>query len=244
MNYSKPIPTLKFIVPQILTALRLIVSSMAVFAVILQHFELAAKLIIIGIVVDSFDGPLAKKLKVTSEFGSMFDYYGDYVGNVIAPAIFVLFIFKEDFGHLAIIVAILPILTGAIRYSRNVIAMKEGSFEQTGYPGLGTVFFALFLVETIFLDLKATMDGHNYSTLVIITTPVFSLLMIAPWRYPKLTKFFWINIGACALIFVQLFAFAKIIATLVLPAILGYGLISPFIFYLKRPSPFAKTNAL
>lgn len=236
MNTSQPISTLKFIVPQILTALRLIVSSLAVFTVIMQNFEFAAKLIIAGIVVDSFDGPLAKKLKVTSEFGSMFDYYGDYVGNVIAPAIFVFFILKDDFGNGAIIVAILPMLTGAIRYSRNLLAMKERAFEQAGYPGLGTVFFALFLVETIFLDLKATLDGLHYSTLVIVTTPVFSLLMIAPWRYPKLTKFFWINISTCALITVQLFAFQNIIATLVLPAILGYGLISPFLLYLLKRS--------
>ena len=78
MNDDRFAPVCRFMVPQVVTALRLVFSSLAIVAAIRGGFDLAAKFIIFGIVTDSLDGPLARRLNVTTEFGALFDYYLDF----------------------------------------------------------------------------------------------------------------------------------------------------------------------
>jgi phosphatidylserine synthase len=224
----------KYLVPQAITAARLISSSVAIFASILNDFPLAVKLITIGIIIDSFDGYVARKLQVTSEFGSLFDYYSDYLGNVVAPSIIVFHLIRDANWTLAVALASLPLLTGAIRYARNALLMKKEQFEETGYPGLGTVFFALFLVEVILLDLAAKLDQSSFRILISTAIPFFSVMMIAPWRYPKLTKSVAVNIVACSLLILHLFLPTRIIPGLVLLAIFGFAFFSPLALRLGK----------
>ena len=107
---------------------------------------------------------------------------------------------------------------------------QRRSFEDAGYPGLGTVFFALFIVEIIFLDIETFIGSSNFSLLIILATLIFSLMMNLPLRYPKLTKFPLLNICICAILIMNLFFFTKLIAVLVLVTILSYAFISPFAF--------------
>lgn len=224
----------KYLVPQAITAARLISSTVAIFASILNDFHLAVKLITIGIVIDSFDGYIARKLQVTSEFGSLFDYYSDYLGNVVAPSIIIFHLIREANWTFAAALASLPILTGAIRYARNTLLMKKEQFEEAGYPGLGTVFFALFLVEVILLDLAAKLSHSSFRLLILIAIPFFSVMMIAPWRYPKLTKSVAVNIGVCSLLILHLFLHTIVIPGLVLFAIFGFAFFSPLALRLGK----------
>jgi phosphatidylserine synthase len=227
---NNSIKTFKFLAVQLCTGLRIVVSALALITAINNQFISSINLIVIGIVLDSLDGPLSRKFNVTSEFGSLFDYYGDYLGNVVVPSVIVYLLLRSHIGNLSVAVASLPILTGAIRYSRNIVEMKRRSFEDAGYPGLGTVFFALFIVEIIFLDIETFIGSSNFSLLIILATLIFSLMMNLPLRYPKLTKFPLLNICICAILIMNLFFFTKLIAVLVLVTILSYAFISPFAF--------------
>jgi phosphatidylserine synthase len=80
--------TLYFLLPQIFTGLRIAIVVWALFAAILHHLEFAARLIIIGAITDFCDGWFARKLGVSSEFGTLFDYFTDYVHYSVAPTVF------------------------------------------------------------------------------------------------------------------------------------------------------------
>jgi CDP-diacylglycerol--serine O-phosphatidyltransferase len=220
---------LRLLLPQVITAARLLASAGALIAAIEDYLTSAVRLIVIGMVVDSFDGPIAKRLGATSDFGAQFDYYSDYLGNVVAPSVIVFLLLRDQLGHWAVVPASVPMLTGAVRYARNVIMARERSFEHAGYPGLGTVFFALFVVEMILLDAPALLGDTWFSLVLAVTTVLLSFAMLGRWRYPKLTKFQIINVALCSLVVIHLFAFTSLLGTLVLVAVVGYALAGPLI---------------
>ena len=230
MNDDRFAPVCRFMVPQVVTALRLVFSSLAIVAAIRGGFDLAAKFIIFGIVTDSLDGPLARRLNVTTEFGALFDYYVDYACMVVAPSILAFLMTCEHIGNLSVVLITLPMLTGAVRYARNGIWLRKQSFEEVGYPGLGTVFFALFVVGLVLLDMEAIIGSAYFSMLLLTATPVFSAMMVAPWRYPKLTKFRAIHTIVCASMITMLFTLTEMIAAITLLVILTYAVVSPLVF--------------
>jgi CDP-diacylglycerol--serine O-phosphatidyltransferase len=205
------------------------VSAGALIAAIEDHLTAAVRLVVIGLVVDSFDGPVAKRLGATSEFGAQFDYYSDYLGNVVAPSVIVFLLLREQLGHWAVVPAFVPMLTGAARYARNIIMTRELSFEQAGYPGLGTVFFALFVVEVVLLDAPTLLGDTWFSSVLTVAAVLLSFGMLGRWRYPKLTKSQMVNVVFCSVLVVHLFAFTRLLGTIVLLAIAGYALAAPLI---------------
>jgi CDP-diacylglycerol--serine O-phosphatidyltransferase len=218
-----------FVVPQIFTAVRLVVSGAALLATVQGDFLMAVRLVVAGAVVDSFDGPIAKKLGVTSDFGALFDYFGDYIGNVVVPSLLVFFMLREWAVAVAVPLSLLVLLTGGIRYARNAMITRASPFDQSGYPGLGTVFFALFMVEVVLLELEQVIGAEVLYRLIAVVAPIFALSQVGWWRYPKFSTSLVVNILANAVIVIQLFVLTEILGPFVLVAITSYGLFGPLV---------------
>ena len=73
------------IVPQLLTATRVVLGTYALMAALDGHLYVAATLISLGAVTDGLDGLAARWLNAASSFGALFDYFADYLCYVIAP---------------------------------------------------------------------------------------------------------------------------------------------------------------
>jgi len=176
-------------VPQVLTGSRVVFGAAAVITSLDGQFYLAAALITLGAVTDGFDGLLARRLNVSSAFGALFDCFTDYLCFVVAPWILMRGI--VDLGGNIVQEAVigLPLLTGAIRSAPNSLFIVAQSKEVHELPGLATVFFAFLPVTTLFLEARSLVGERQLTIVLTSFVVIFSLLMLSPVRYPKLTKF-------------------------------------------------------
>lgn len=176
-----------FLVPQVLTAARLLLGGAALVAGSAGDLRTSATLLTYGSVTDGIDGPVARRLGVTSRFGILFDYFADYVCYVIGPAMIGLELLRPLPAAAAWVTVAVPLLTGAVRYARNAQRAEHEAFERVGLPGLGTVVFAFFVITVVFLDTARVLQPVVHASLIAVTMWVLSLLMISPLRYPKVT---------------------------------------------------------
>ena len=198
-------PRAVLIVPQTLTALRVMLGAYALMAALDGRLYAAATLVSLGAVTDGLDGFAARRLDGGSSFGALFDYFADYVCYVIAPWA----IARSQLGPAgAWIDAALavPLLTSAIRYARNGLIVADTSRGNVELPGLGTVYFAFLSVVAVFLEAKRALGEPMFSSAFVAFIIVFSLLMVAPVRYPKLTAFG--SMPAIVLILIAIMPFA------------------------------------
>jgi phosphatidylserine synthase len=71
----------------VIGTLRVGCGAPALFAVHFQEEEFAATLITLGFITDGIDGPVARKLGVSSEFGASHDYFANYLCYIVAQKV-------------------------------------------------------------------------------------------------------------------------------------------------------------
>jgi CDP-diacylglycerol--serine O-phosphatidyltransferase len=219
-------------VPQLLTAVRVILGAYALMAALDGRLYAAATLVTLGAVTDGLDGFAARRLDAASSFGALFDYFADYICYVIAPwAIARSVLGRADMWIDAALA--IPLLTSAIRYARNGLIVADTSQTNIELPGLGTVYFAFLTVVAVFLDAKHALGEPTFSRAFVALIIAFSLLMIAPFRNPKLTAFGHVPAIVLILVAIMPFAATKVLAA----AMFLIGLLYPIIARIyARPS--------
>jgi CDP-diacylglycerol--serine O-phosphatidyltransferase len=229
MNGDRFQSTFKFLIPQSVTALRLLLASGALMAISLGKPEHAATLIVLGVATDGLDGSLARRLDVASDFGALFDYFADYLCYVVAPVLLILSSYWQGSPLLQFLMVSPPLLTGALRYTKLDGLRREGSCEKSGYPGVPTVFFACFVCALLFLDYGHAVGQHWIGPTLLAGSLLLAILMVAPVAYPKLVKFksilLPIVIGLC----IMPFFLREILAGLTVFLTAAYVLIGPLL---------------
>jgi CDP-diacylglycerol--serine O-phosphatidyltransferase len=175
--------------PHLLTASRVVLGAIALNAALDGQFTRAAAFITASAVVDGLDGKVARWLNASSPFGGVFDYFCDYLCFLVAPWALTRGLLGPERSSLADAVLVLPLVTGAIRYARNSLLVTSHRDEVRQLPGLGTVFFAFVSVVAVFLEAPARLSADQLEVALLTMTAVFSLLMVAPVEYPKLSNF-------------------------------------------------------
>jgi CDP-diacylglycerol--serine O-phosphatidyltransferase len=227
---------LKFFVPQAVTASRIVFGAAAAFAAIFHRAELAAALITLGAVTDGLDGPIARKLGVTSEFGALFDYFADYLCYVVAPSILSLDLMQEPVDVVTLGILALPLLAGAIRYARNAIWLRSENFAEVGFPGLGTVIYAFFIVTLTYVHFEEIIGVGFLSRLILFIVLMLSCMMVLPLRFPKLMKHTWFSAPVLIGFTIMPFFFPRILSAIALAGGCLYTFISPFFISQRRRS--------
>ncbi len=141
------------------------------------HYSNAAILILIGMMLDSMDGRLARMLKADTTLGKELDSLADIVTFGVAPSFLVYYTYFIQFGLLGIAVAGLFPLFGAYRLARfNISTNKSNMNYFIGVPI--TAAGGILAILTLFGDKIPN----------IITTVVFmalSFLMVSRIRIPS-----------------------------------------------------------
>ncbi len=216
---------LSFGIPQLFTAARIILAGWSLSASIAGQLHLAASLITFGAITDGLDGITARKLRSATEFGALFDYFADYLCYIVAPWILSTRLLPDAWSPFASLALGFPLLAGAVRYARNSLLLRTEDFEQVGFPGLGTVFYAVLIVAWVFLELA----GGQAHIVLSIVVPVLSVLMVTPVRYPKLVTsrvfFFPVLLGLLLMPFVL----TKYLAALTLVLVAAYVVFGPVV---------------
>lgn len=131
----------------ILTIMNLSFGVCALLAILRGEYRLSLLLIFIAALSDRFDGLVARKLNIESEFGKQLDSMCDIVSFGVAPALLTYQMVLIEFGAPGLLFTILYIVCGAIRLSKFNITENNGYF--TGLPitvaGITLTFSTLFI---------------------------------------------------------------------------------------------------
>jgi CDP-diacylglycerol--serine O-phosphatidyltransferase len=142
------------------------------------EFNNAAILILIGMMLDSMDGRIARMLKVDSELGKQLDSLADIVTFGVAPSFLVYYTYFFKFELLGLAIAGLFPLFGAYRLARfNITPSKSSLNYFVGVPI--TAAGGILALLTLFGGILPQ----------IVTTVVFTalcFLMVSRIRIPSL----------------------------------------------------------
>ena len=110
-----------FLIPHILTGLRLLAGPIVLWALLMQYATAAFWLVCFASVTDWLDGYSARYLNVESDFGRLFDPIAD---KVFITCIFVAFILLQK----------VPLWLSVLIISRDLIIVVGGLFLKKHYP--------------------------------------------------------------------------------------------------------------
>ncbi|OME87078.1 MULTISPECIES: CDP-diacylglycerol--serine O-phosphatidyltransferase [Paenibacillus] len=172
---------LKKSIPNLLTFANLSFGVLSILEIIKQNYIASAAYIMIAVFIDRYDGRIAKRLNVCSEFGKELDSLADLVSFGVAPALLIFYKFNfVDLGipkWVGVCFLLLYIISGSYRLANYNIRKFEGSF--LGVP----ITVAGFVLSTYSL----VAPSNRISTLgSFILLLVLSLLMVSKFNFKKI----------------------------------------------------------
>jgi len=106
------------VIPNFLTIMATVVGLSSVRFAIIGQYELAVLSILAAGVLDGLDGPVARALKGTSNFGAELDSLSDYVNFGVAPALVLYFWSLESLGWIGWSASLFFVICMACRLAR------------------------------------------------------------------------------------------------------------------------------
>lgn len=237
MHVLQPRHLIRVAIPQLLSGGRLVLAAAALVSAVESRLFLSASLIAWGGVLDGLDGWLARKLDAETRFGALFDYFCDYACFIIAPWTLARALLSDTRSPLQEAWLAVPLVTGAIRYARNGVSLIAPADDDRDLPGLGTVFFAFVCVAAVFLDARALMDPASLNVVLFAFVSTFSVMMIVPIRYPKLTRFRGASPVALVLLAIMPIVGTRVLAGTMLVLGVLYAAVAPLL--VRRPQDLA-----
>lgn len=228
--------TLRFLIPTFFTVAALFAGFLSIIKSAEGHYLLAAQLIMLSMVLDGFDGNLARLLKSTTQFGAEFDTFVDIISFGVAPAFLAYQVALKNFHIFGLFLATAMVLSGAMRLARfRVVDPHRGAH---GYLGLPITVNAGWVALWVFISQAEVINQSLYSVttgwvaaIVWSVSTAFIILQMSHLRYPKPTKdmlFFLPSVLLVLMLFTQIHtAIASALAMCGYG--LFYGLISPFL---------------
>ena len=128
----------------ILTFLNISLGFTAMVLILNNDLDMAARLILIAVVADGFDGYFARKSKTESEFGMNFDSLSDCISFGVAPA---LLMYSYILKWWMIPFSIIYMSAGVLRLARYNVTFKEA--EKGTFTGMPTPVGALLMVLAV-----------------------------------------------------------------------------------------------
>ena len=177
---------LKYLIPNAFTAVSMLFGVYAFTLAAKGELELAAWMILWGVLLDKLDGTAARLFNATSEFGVQYDSFADFVVFGIAPAALLYFGLTPS-GHTEIftvplVVSGLFIIANSARLARFNVDAGEDDGVFTGIPTtlVGALLASSYLVAS----------GHGLLDLWVEWAPllwlVCAIAMVSNIRLPKL----------------------------------------------------------
>ncbi len=162
-------------IPNILTAVNIVLGMLAIIFTFQGEFTAAALFIVAALVADGLDGRVARYFGVSSDFGKELDSLCDLVSFGVAPAILAYAFMLKDFGTAGYLIAAAFATCGALRLARfNVnTGSVKGYFMGLPIPTAGCVVATFVMV-----GLKPA--GWIFPLMVAI----FAYLMVSTIKYP------------------------------------------------------------
>mgnify|MGYP005854236281 CR=1 FL=1 len=164
----------KKLIPNIVTLSNLILGITSLWYTMEGNYREAAVAVLFAMVLDGMDGRLARRLKVSSDFGKELDSLADLVSFGVAPALLAYASMLYLLGYWGLIISIIFALCGAIRLARfNVLNIK------TYFIGVPITFAGPLLTIFVLLSHKLPLAFYPVATIAL------SYLMVSHFKIPK-----------------------------------------------------------
>ena len=165
-------------IADIASLLNAISGMLAVLAAYYHKPILTAALLILAVVFDAIDGPLARRYPSDTDeiFGETMDSLADVISFGVAPSLIIMILYNN---MLMIIPTILLISCGILRLSRynTIITYQTGPTKTfIGVP----IPVSSFMLSIILLS------GINNSYIVLIIMTIIAISMITSFKYTKI----------------------------------------------------------
>lgn len=170
---------LRFI-PSLMTLGNLVLGFSALVLVYHGYLGTAAMLVVLGAIMDAFDGRVARALGCVSVFGKELDSLSDIVAFGAAPA-FIMYVGVLQYdGIVGILIAFLFPLCGAVRLARfNVQSTSSRYFVGLPITAAGAILATLVLYQN---------DVGPATVVMPLCMIVLSLLMVSRAKYPNFKR--------------------------------------------------------
>lgn len=179
-------PNVQRHIPSFFTLINLFLGFLAILNVQLGNFNLACYLILVAGVFDSLDGKIARKVGITSSFGTEIDSLADMVSFCLAPSVLVYTLYTNGMpGISGELIAATPLILGAIRLAKFNLLKEESP--RSFFIGLPTPVNALAIVSLVLWteSMKQTTPEYSQPRLLIPIIIYISFLMVSKTKYPK-----------------------------------------------------------
>ena len=165
-------------IADIASLLNAISGMMAIIAAHYQNPTYTALLLVLAVIFDAIDGPLARKYPSSTKevFGETMDSLADVISFGIAPALILQELYPTP---LMLLPCILLLACGILRLSRYNTIITE----QTGPT---TTFIGLPIPVSSFMLSLILLSQINNTILIAIIMTLIALLMISSFKYPKI----------------------------------------------------------
>ena len=173
-------PRLRFIAPALLTSANMVVGFLAIIAASEQRFSLAVYLLLLAILLDMFDGRVARLLKATTKIGQEMDSFSDALSFCAAPAFLAWQAVLRPLGSAGIALSTLFLMAGVWRLVRFNLT-SDIHTKATHTLGVPTPVAASYVMALVL------MRDSISPTMAAVVILVMALLMISHLRLPELT---------------------------------------------------------
>jgi CDP-diacylglycerol--serine O-phosphatidyltransferase len=189
-----------FILPHLFTVASIFCGMVAIFLAVRGAFYQAGMAVFIAMILDAFDGRVARMTNTQSDFGVQIDSLADLVSFGVAPAVLVYLWALIPFGFLGMAVAFVYVSCGALRLARfNVMAAEKGP---TNFVGLPIPLAACGLISLIMLHCNTEDQALAKEPLIFGVVLLLAILMVSnvPYRsFKKVTRgWAWAALAALA----------------------------------------------
>jgi CDP-diacylglycerol--serine O-phosphatidyltransferase len=164
------------------------------------HFQIAAIMIALAVLLDGLDGRIARMTNTTSDFGREMDSLSDSITFGFAPAIlgFSWGVYSIDTGgndvlrdhitRVGYFVCFLYLLCGSMRLARfnittNAVPKNPGRPDRKYFVGLPIPAAALLVAAVVYATHATPVRWWPFSIAWITLLALLAFLMVSTWRY-------------------------------------------------------------
>lgn len=219
-----------------------------------SFLSIGASLVILGMVLDCFDGLIARVTTSTTNFGGQLDSLADVVSFGVAPAtLMIAFMTKElagdsivvspisehPLGRFTWVCAALYVAMAAVRLARFNVEHAEEGFDHRIFRGLPSPAAAAILVGLVLFQdhtkVEAIRNALMYATPVIAMGIAFLMVSRVPYR--RIGRSYLMGrqpFGQFLVVMLVIAVFLAFKAETFLVVALGYGFSGPVYWVLRK----------
>lgn len=170
-----------YLLPNLFTIAGLFAGFYAIVTAMEGYFSNAAIAIFVAMVMDFFDGRVARLTNTQSAFGAELDSLSDMVSFGVAPALVIYSWSLESLGKLGWLAAFIFTAAGALRLAR--FNTQAQTADKRYFQGLPIPAAAAILSSMVWLSVDSEIPGGFVDRIAAILAILTAILMVSNIRY-------------------------------------------------------------